>query len=115
MRRDLVCEWPTESRRGQHKRVPRVKNPDTSEGSKEPAASSASGSSSKPPKAKKPKVPKAKLSPEEIERRKIATDVQAVTERRTALSRQRKLAAAQRKKMIELQMLAHPGPSDSKQ
>ena len=108
----MVCEWPTESRRGQHKRVPRVKN---LESSKESAASSATGSSSKPPKAKKPKVPKAKLSPEEIERRKIATDIQAVTERRTALSRQRKLAAAQRKKMIELQMLAHPGPSDSKQ
>lgn len=100
LRRDLICEWPTESKRGQHKRLPRKKA--TGDNAEEGMESTMPSSSKKPSKGKNKAKPKPKLTPEELEQRKTATDVQAVTDRQSALKRQRKLAAAQRKRLLEM-------------
>ena len=97
----MICEWPTECRRGQHKRGPRKKR-DAAALEEGDATGESAGTSSSAPKAKR--KADQKLSSEELERRQAAADVQAVTERQTALKRQRKLAASQHKRLVEMRV-----------
>ena len=102
LRRELVCEWPTESKRGQHKRHPRVKpeDPETMPVS----VSTQAGPSTRQPSKSKAKA-KAKLSHEGVEARKAGDATQAAAQRHAALKRQRKLAAAQRRR-LEARMMS---------
>ena len=96
LRRELVCEWPTESKRGQHKRHPRVK-PEDGEGNPASVGVEAGPSAPRPPKSKSKS--KAKHAHDDT------AEHQTAAQRHAALKRQRKLAAAQRKR-LEARMMS---------